>query len=262
MTDIHFVLFARLAAKTQVNSVSGHARMPIPQRRQTVRFVLINVLLVADAHGAEFEQSNNHGQYFVSGKLLLTKVASNRSANARQYAAKVGHAIEFVIVSEFTPELVIVVLFAASSILSNRLKVPVGDRANPHVFPCRRNGKPFNARNQPCVPELCTLGIEVSKAAIRTNASDGQVFVVDIPQTCSSRKSAVGFLRFGGVGLRRLHYFHSLSSGKTRAKTFYTRILRLWEKSVQSLARKLCILHGAEVESRQEGRDYWTLRNR
>src|SRR4051812_35384941 len=83
---------------------------------------------------------------------------------------------------------VVAILFASAGVPACRLKVTVGQGANPHVFPGRRYDKQRNPGKHPLVADPLAAGLKVGKRPADLAPLDARRFIVHILQVCSLRR--------------------------------------------------------------------------
>jgi hypothetical protein len=111
--------------------------MPVPQRRQAERTVLLRVFLVADADHRRLEQSHDGGHDLAPGEPAPRQVAIDLSSQSRQAAGELDRALVLVLVAHLPPVGVVAVLEPPARVAPRGLDVPVGARADPDVLPGR-----------------------------------------------------------------------------------------------------------------------------
>src|SRR5262245_52562308 len=103
MVDVDNLLFSAFAAKLKMNRGAVDAGVAIPQSRQTVGMIVVNILLIANAHGAEFQKADHCRENFLPAQALLAESRLHRPADFWQRFAEGNHAIEFLFVANPAP---------------------------------------------------------------------------------------------------------------------------------------------------------------
>src|SRR6185503_21217947 len=100
--------------------------------------------------------------------------------DARQGAREGAHPAVLGVVAHFAPARVIAVLLAAARIAAGRLEVAIAVRADPHLFPGRRNRERLDAREDLLVAHCAAARQAVAEAAVVARAGDARRRVADV----------------------------------------------------------------------------------
>jgi hypothetical protein len=130
---------AALARIVEHQRVADHGDLVPAHGGQAVGLVLLGVGLRADPEEAPVEQPHRAGQHPLAGQLLALEVGGHPLAQVRQGPGEVQHAVELLLVPSHPPDRVVQVLAAPRLVGPDRLEVAVGQGADPHVAPGRRD---------------------------------------------------------------------------------------------------------------------------
>src|SRR5436190_3211340 len=144
--------------------------------------IVLNILLVANAHGAEFQKADHRRQNFLPSEALLSEPRVHRPPDFRQGFAEGDHAIEFLLVSNPAPAWMIAKLFAAFGVAAAGLKMAAFIVANPDVRPGGRNGERSYAFPFLCLVQNFSVALSVDEGFARTHAPNARFTVADIAQ--------------------------------------------------------------------------------
>jgi hypothetical protein len=111
-------------------------------RGQSVRSVLLGVILGAHPEEPDVEQSDGARQDALSRKAIECEVAGARPAQAMEGSPELDHVLELGLVPALPPGRVVEVLLASGRVCPHGLEVAVRDRTDPHVLPRGRDHQP------------------------------------------------------------------------------------------------------------------------
>jgi hypothetical protein len=151
-------------------------------RRQAERAVLGGVLLSARAEEVKVDQPHRGGQHPVPAQPRPLQMALDHRPDPWQRAAELHHPVEFLPVPALPPQLVVQVLAAASRIGAQRLDVAARLRADPHIFPGRRDHQRFDAGERRRVGERRAVRGEVAEAGPAPAAPESRTGRIGLQQ--------------------------------------------------------------------------------
>src|SRR5262249_6693608 len=158
--------------------------------------ILLRIFLVADADECRFEEAHDGRQDLLARQAGQGQVLLDPPAEARQGPGEGDHAVVLRLVADLAPARVVAVLLAAAVVAPGRLEVAVGDGADPHVGPGRRDDQGADALQRFGVADRFTVGADVAEAPAGADSADARPGVADVAQP--------GRPRSGGRIRRRL----------------------------------------------------------
>ena len=105
------------------------------------------------------------GNHPVAREAAAAKVGGDAPSHVWQRGRHLQHPVELLLVALVLPLLVVEVLAAARGVGSDRLDVPVGVGADPHLPPCGRDHQVLDALQRLRIGDSCAVGILVGEPA-------------------------------------------------------------------------------------------------
>src|SRR5204862_2046219 len=158
-------LDAALAREHEPHGGAPHVDVTAAQRGEPERFVLLRILLVADAGKRGLQEPDDGGYDLRFGQAVAPEVSRDAAPDPRQHSRKGGHPVELVGVADLAPAGVIFVLLAAAGIASRGLAVAARPRRDPHVLPGGRVDQRADAAERGCVADELAVWPVVMEAA-------------------------------------------------------------------------------------------------
>jgi hypothetical protein len=186
--------------------------VPVSQRRQAERAVLLRVLGVADAHERGLEQPDDGGDHLAPREALELQVLLDLLPDRRERLGEGGHAAVLRLVAHVAPPGVIAVLLPAARVAARRLQVSVGEGTNPDLGPGRRDRELANTLELTFVGDRLAVGHVVGEPVPVSLARNAGPRVADVPEPGRAgrrgrfrdgRCRLDGFLCHGDAGSKR-----------------------------------------------------------
>ncbi len=137
--EVDLVLDAVLAAEVEADRRAANLDVLVVHRRQPERMVVAGVLLVADANQRRLQQLDRGREHLLARQAALAQMTGDGATNLGQRFRERDDAFVFVLVLSLAPPRVVAILLAAAGVAAGGLQVSVRRRADPDVFPRRRN---------------------------------------------------------------------------------------------------------------------------
>jgi hypothetical protein len=135
-------------------------------------YSLPGILLVADTDQGRLQQPNDRGEHLLARQARPGQVPFGPGADARQGLAKGNQPIVLGLIAHFAPARVIAVLFSATLIVADRLKMAVRVGTDPDIGPGRRNGQRSDAMQRLGPAHELPVGIAITKASAVTDSAN------------------------------------------------------------------------------------------
>jgi hypothetical protein len=144
-----------------------------------------------DAHQRFLEQHDDGREDMRARKRSAPEISADPLADRRQRAGKLSHLAVLRFLARIGPSRVVAVLLPPACIAPRRLDMAVRARADPHVFPRRRDNQRPNSEKSTGIANGASLRIAVSERLPPSDSRDAGLSVHDIVETGGSRSGLV-----------------------------------------------------------------------
>jgi len=171
-----------LASETEAEVGSRDRHMSPLERGEPVGTVFLGVFGVAYPDQGLLEQPDHGGQHFGAGKTRAGQVLLHPAPDLGQHLAELEHPPELGLVSNLAVLGVVAVLLPALGVPCRGLDMAVGGRADPDVFPCRRDDQRADPGQNFRVLDHLTIGSQKAEPAADALPPDAGERVAHVPE--------------------------------------------------------------------------------
>jgi hypothetical protein len=219
VVEIDRVPDSALPAELEADGSARDFRVLIAHGRQTERFIVLRVLLVADTDERLLEQLHDGGEHLFSRKPAPAQILFGPRANAAERACERDQTSIFHVVANLAPARMIAILLASARVAADYLNVSERVGADPHLRPRRRDHERLDSMEHCRIGHRSAVGADVSEASRPAGAANARrPRIADVMQ--------LRFLRGSERGPRRRHraaQSHTLASARTSPHQLDTR---------------------------------------